>query len=94
MAYFAVNYLYRVDADVAAVRPTHRAYLATLRDEGKLIAAGPLVGTQRDTALLIFCAPDADACQKLIAADPMSTNDIIEDFRVTEWNPATRIFDN
>lgn len=94
MAYFAVNYLYRSDADVAAVRPSHRAYLAKLRDEGKLIAAGPLVGTQRDTALLIFCAPDADACQKLIAADPMSTNDIIEDFRVTEWNPVTRIFNN
>ena len=30
MTYFAVQYLYRADADVAAVRPEHRAYLATI----------------------------------------------------------------
>ena len=41
MSYFAVQYLYRADADVAAVRPEHRAYLATLVEAGQLKVSGP-----------------------------------------------------
>lgn len=93
MTYFAVEYLYRADADVAAVRPEHRAYLATLKDGGFLKASGPYVGTDRDRALLIFNAQDEAKLVELLDADPMSINDIIETRTITEWNPVLRVFD-
>ena len=89
MTYFAVQYLYRADADVAAVRPDHRAYLATIVDAGQL---RPFVGTERDSALLIFEAPDADTVRALIAADPMSVNNVLESATITQWNPVLGIF--
>ena len=92
MTYFAVQYLYRADADVAAVRPDHRAYLATIVDAGQLRASGPFVGTERDSALLIFEAPDADTVRALIAADPMSVNNVLESATITQWNPVLGIF--
>ena len=93
MTYFAVEYLYRAHADVAAIRPEHRAYLATLKDSGSLKASGPYVGTDRDRALLIFEAADQAALIALLDADPMSVNNIIETRTVTEWNPVIRVFE-
>lgn len=87
MSYFAVQYLYRADADVAAVRPEHRAYLATLIQTGQLKVSGPCVGTERDSALLVFEAPDADTVQGLIDADPMATRGVLESSTITQWNP-------
>ncbi|MGB3956334.1 MAG: YciI family protein [Brooklawnia sp.] len=87
MSYFAVQYLYRADADVAAVRPEHRAYLATLVEAGQLKVSGPYVGTERDSALLIFEAADADTVQGLIDADPMALRGVLESSSITQWNP-------
>ena len=92
MSYFAVQYLYRADADVAAVRPEHRAYLATLVDSGQLKASGPYVGTERDSALLIFEAPDAATVQQLIDADPMASRGVLESASITQWNPVLGVF--
>lgn len=92
MSFFAVQYLYRADADVAAVRPEHRAYLATLITAGQLKASGPYVGTERDSALLIFEAPDAATVQRLIEADPMSVNNVLESSTITQWNPVLGVF--
>lgn len=92
MAYYAVSYLYRADADVAAVRPEHRAYLATLIDEGPLRASGPLVGVDQGSALLIFQADNAEEVQAMVAKDPMSLNDVLESYVITEWNPVLGVF--
>lgn len=92
MPYFAVQYLYRADADIAAVRPAHRAYLATLIEAGQLKASGPYVGAERDSALLIFQATDADAVQQLIDADPMSAHGVLEAATITQWNPLLGVF--
>lgn len=87
MTYYAVQYLYRADADVNAVRPTHRAYLGTLVEAGTLKVSGPYVGTERDSALLIFAADDAAAVQAMIDADPMAIEGVLESSTITEWNP-------
>lgn len=92
MSFYAVQYLYRADADVAAVRPEHRAYLRTLVDAGQLRASGPYVGVERDSALLIFEAPDATGVQKLIDADPMSVQGVLESSTITQWNPILGVF--
>ncbi|MDI9628963.1 MAG: YciI family protein [Acidobacteriota bacterium] len=92
MTYYAVQYLYRADADVAAVRPEHRAYLATIVKSGQLKASGPFVGTERDSALLIFEAPDLDTVQALVAADPMAVKDVLESATITQWNPILGVF--
>ncbi|GAA2179313.1 hypothetical protein GCM10009785_05500 [Brooklawnia cerclae] len=92
MSYFAVQYVYRADADVAAVRPEHRAYLRTLVDAGQLKASGPYVGAERDSALLVFQAEDADSVQQLVDADPMSREGILESATITQWNPLLGVF--
>lgn len=92
MSFYAVQYLYRADADVAAVRPEHRAYLRTLVEAGQLRASGPYVGTERDSALLIFEAGDRASVQALIDADPMSIHGVLESSTATEWNPILGIF--
>ena len=50
------------------------------------------MGTERDSALLIFEAPDADTVRALIAADPMSVNNVLESATITQWNPVLGIF--
>ncbi|WP_341730244.1 YciI family protein [Brooklawnia sp.] len=93
MAYFAVQYVYSNDAElVARVRPDHRSYLRTLVEAGTLKASGPYVGVQRDSALLVFSADDADQVRALIAQDPMSLNNVLESFTVTQWNPLLGVF--
>lgn len=92
MAFFAVQYTYFADADAAAVRPAHRAYLATLIESGLLKASGPYVGDAPASALLIFEATDAAAVQEMIDADPMSTEAILESSTITEWNPVLGVF--
>lgn len=92
MAFYAVNYLYRADADVAAVRPKHRAYLATLIESGILKASGPIVGEDRDRALLIFEAESADEVQEALNKDPMRTEHVLEESQIHEWNPVLGVF--
>ncbi len=93
MAYFAVQYLYSTDAElVAKVRPDHRVYLRSLIDQGTLKASGPYVGAERDSALLIFSADNPAQVEAAIAADPMSTNGVLESFTITEWNPLLGVF--
>lgn len=92
MAFYAVTYLYRTDKDVAAVRPKHREYLATLIESGILKASGPIVGADRDQALLIFEAETAGEVRNAIDKDPMLTEDVVEESTIMEWNPVLGVF--
>ena len=58
MAIFAVEYNYVTDRDeeMAQVRPTHRAFNGELAEQGKLIAAGPYVGTH-DALIVVRAEP-------------------------------------
>ncbi|MFT8395432.1 YciI family protein [Propionibacterium sp.] len=92
MAFFAVLYTYDPAKDADAVRPRHRAYLATLYDNGLLRASGPLTNTDPVEALLIFKADDIDAATELSDSDPMVTEGIVSSRRVLAWNPVVGIF--
>ncbi len=86
MSIFAVNYEYDATKRdlMADVRPEHRAFLATLKEMGSLLASGPL-GTCG--ALIIVVADDAAAALDLLTDDPFLTNDIIETRVARAWNP-------
>lgn len=92
MAYFAVQYRYRPDADAAAVRPAHRAYLRSLAAAGQLKASGPYLDAGHYSALLIFQASDAAAVQKLVEADPMSIEGVLESASILGWSPVIGVF--
>ena len=64
-------------------RPTHREYLRSLFDQGKLAMSGPWVD---DTgAMLIYEAADADEAERLRDADPYRAAGVIADARLKEW---------
>lgn len=92
MKYFAVSYTYSSDADaVAAVRPKHREFLASLAD-GPLVASGPFVGTEVDSALLLFTGESAEEIVELLDNDPFWHASLIVGRTVTQWNPVIGIF--
>lgn len=93
MAYFAVHYSYVPDAGlVARIRPEHRAYLGSYVEAGTIKASGPFVGAGRDSALLIFQADDEDQVRAVVDKDPMSLNNALESFTITQWNPVLGVF--
>ena len=67
---YAVEYRYVTDKDedMAAGRPSHRAFTSRLADEGRLLAAGPYVGTH--DALIVVRAEDEAVALALLEEDP------------------------
>ena len=67
---YAVEYRYVTDKDeeMAAVRPSHRAFNGRLADEGRLLAAGPYVGTH--DALIVVGAGERAGARALQAGHP------------------------
>jgi uncharacterized protein len=93
MPFFAVHYTYADQPDaIAEGRPNHRAYLRSLADQGLLRASGPLVGRDRDQALLLFNAPDAGVVSMALAGDPFQIDGLVESYDVTEWKPVVGVF--
>jgi uncharacterized protein YciI len=84
MAWFTVETTYTTDRDrLLAVRPKHRDYLARLADEGKVLAGGPFAD---DTAgFAVYEVADAGELDRLLAADPYTTEEIATARVVREW---------
>ena len=77
-----IRYIEDQDA-IAAIRPTHRAYLHGLLERGQLVAAGPFAdGTG---ALFIYEADDIDAARGLAEADPYTLGGVIKQQTITPW---------
>lgn len=67
-----------------AARPDHRAYLAELKAEGKLVNAGPMAdGTE---AILIYNVADKAELDEILANDPYPA-DVYELAMAKEWTP-------
>lgn len=67
------------------VRPEHRAYLARLLAQRKLVTAGPWAD---DTgALLIFDVAGEAEIRALLAADPYTHADVYDLVQLREWCP-------
>jgi uncharacterized protein len=80
------NYIRYVDDQkaIAAIRPAHRAYLATLLEKGSLAAAGPFFdGTG---ALFIYEAASADIAEQFAAEDPYTIGGVIKEHTIEPWD--------
>jgi uncharacterized protein len=87
MTVYAVQYAYTDDtARRDEVRPEHRAYLASLLDEGTLLASGPWTDGAAG-ALLLVSAGSAAEVERLLDADPFTREGVVADRTVREWNP-------
>lgn len=93
MTFFAVEYHY--DSSQAQtldeLRPSHRAYLTSLKERGINAASGPLIGTSH--ALLIIRAADEAEVRTYLDKDPFFEAGLILNRNIREWNPLIRIFD-
>jgi uncharacterized protein len=67
------------------VRPAHRDYLASLREAGKLVAAGPF--TDGTGALLVYDVADESELRDILAKDPYTPAGVYELSTLAEWQP-------
>lgn len=65
-------------------RPAHRAGLAKLRDEGKLLLSGPLADMKG--GLTIFNAESADEVDAILKADIYTEHGIFASWEIRPWN--------
>lgn len=85
MALFAVAITFVEDEERRLkVRPTHREYLQTLLDAGKLHESGPY--TDDSGALLIYHAENEAEVKEILANDPYTAGGVIGDTTIKEWN--------
>lgn len=81
---FAAFITYTPDKEkIAAVRPTHRAYLTQLHGSGQLLAAGPFLDDSG--ALIIYEADSAAAATNLIEGDPFHQHGIFVRYDLKPW---------
>ena len=86
MARFLVRYSYdaALADDRAARLAEHRAWLAGLQTEGRLLAAGAF--TDGTGAVIVIEAPDAPGAVATMDDDPFRTAGLVADRSVDEWN--------
>ena len=85
---FAAIIEYSQDKDkIAAVRPMHRQYLATLKANGQLAASGPFTDDSETGLLIVYEAENAVAAEKLLQGDPFHANGIFLKYVLRPWNP-------
>jgi uncharacterized protein len=72
-------------AKVAEIRPTHRAYLAALKEKGQLAVSGPF--TDDSGALIVYEAATSEEAEAILKGDPFHQNGIFVRWQVRPWNP-------
>jgi uncharacterized protein YciI len=83
---FAAVIEYVHDKDkIAQVRPVHRQYLTTLKQNGQLVVAGPF--TDDSGALIVYEAADAAEAEGFLKGDPFHQNGIFVSWVLRPWNP-------
>ncbi|MDG4779352.1 YciI family protein [Micromonospora sp. WMMD961] len=73
------------EPDRLAARPAHRERLQALRQEGRLVMAGPF--SDDSGALLIFDVADAEAFAAILAEDPYYRTPGVTIVGQREWSP-------
>jgi uncharacterized protein YciI len=82
---FAAMIEYVSDKDkIESIRPTHRVYLRSLLEKGKLAIAGPTLDGYG--ALIVYEADSAEEAEALIKGDPFHANGIFVKWVVRPWN--------
>lgn len=85
MKYAAIIEYSRDQAKIQAIRPTHRQYLAQLRERGQLAVSGPF--TDDSGALIVYEAATSEEAEKLLQGDPFHQNGIFLQYVLRPWNP-------
>ncbi|HEU4948278.1 MAG TPA: muconolactone Delta-isomerase family protein [Kribbella sp.] len=85
MAIFAVQLRFTDTERRMQVRPAHRAYLTSLRESGKLVAAGPFI--DQTGAILFYQVADEAELREILAKDPYTAADVYEIAVLKEWQP-------
>jgi uncharacterized protein len=81
---FVLELTFDDDPRRLAARPAHRARLAALHEQGRLVAAGPW--HDDSGALLVFRADRAGVAE-IMAADPYYTTPGVTVASLREWTP-------
>jgi uncharacterized protein YciI len=85
MKFAAIIEYIRDAKKVAEVRPQHRQYLMSLKDNGQLAAAGPF--TDDSGALIVYEARSREEAEGFLKADPFNTHGIFVNYQLRPWNP-------
>ncbi len=94
MTYFIATYTYGEKMLIQDTRPAHRDFISGLKDEGKIVAAGPFAGDEQSAIIVRLPegATQADA-EALLADDPYLAAGALADRDIREWNPVINIWD-
>ena len=85
---YAVVYTYPEEKSrIPEVRPEHRKYLGGLKEQGRLVAAGPFAGDAG--ALIIYEAESEQDAEALIKADPFYAAGVFAQYTIHPW---TQVF--
>lgn len=80
---FATVITYTNHDRIAEVRPTHRAYLAALKEQGRLFASGPF--EDDSGALIIYEAETEQEARGLLEADPFNEAGVFQSYTMKPW---------
>jgi uncharacterized protein YciI len=70
-------------ARINEIRPTHRAYLTSLHETGKLVCSGPF--TDDYGALIVYEAETREAAETILRGDPFHTHGIFVKWTIRPW---------
>lgn len=83
---FAAMIEYISDKDkIESLRPTHRQYLRSLIEQGKLAISGPF--TDGWGALIVYEASSAEEAEAILEGDPFHDGGVFVQWTIRPWNP-------
>lgn len=80
---FATVFEYGNQHLIGDVRPTHREYLAALKEQGKLVASGPF--EDDSGALIIYEAETPEEAVALVENDPFRAAGVFASYTMKPW---------
>jgi uncharacterized protein YciI len=70
---------------IQSLRPTHRQYLAKLKEEGKLAVSGPFLDDSG--ALIVYEAASIEEAEEILKGDPFHAGGVFVTWKLRPWNP-------
>jgi uncharacterized protein YciI len=74
-------------AKIAELRPMHRQYQASLKENGRLVIAGPF--TDDSGALIVYEAASQEEVEGIIRNDPFNQHGVFVKYQLRPWNPVS-----
>ena len=65
----------------------HVGYLRGLIEVGKIRASGPVYGLGKRAGFILMTVDDIEQARQLVVEDPFSTEGLIDDLTILEWDP-------